>query len=515
MFGPRQSRALFLVVFTLLTGLSAAPFWLTQLLPMQDYPHFLLFARAFGDCHVPGSPFHGTYTTGFPLSPLLLPILLTRAIARFSSFETAGRVIWTLYAVGLPLASLHLLRVLRRDPWCVLLVFPLVISYWVIGGFFAFATGMPLLLLGLAASVRWLEAPSPRRGAALAAIVAATFLWHALVFAQLGLDFALLWWLHRPESGRARLRALAPFAPAIALFAAWTMASIHGRAPGHKAPVWPPFLDNATRFFTYVVPLREATGVAFLLVLFLAMGAAATSAASPAASPSFRVKSPFTWLSIVSAAAYALLPGECFGVEGINNRQPYLAALLFVFGWSLPARRLPRALLLGGLTVASALGLVHLGQRFAAFDRETAGASRLLDRAGPGEPLLAPLDRVSTGAFPEKPLAALDLYAAIRHGSLPNASFAGYEINLVRYANNANPMPGLMRGAWQRSPGLKRFSYVLLRASFGSAIERDGTLQLVAKDGEFALFAVCGTGSPPRCPEPVKAPPTASTPADH
>src|SRR3954451_23388958 len=99
MFGPRNHRALFFAVFALLTGLSAVPFWLTRILPMQDYPHFLLFARAFGDCRSPGSPFHGTYTTGFPLAPLVLPIVLTRAIALFSSFETAGRVIWTLYAV--------------------------------------------------------------------------------------------------------------------------------------------------------------------------------------------------------------------------------------------------------------------------------------------------------------------------------------------------------------------------------------------------------------------------------
>lgn len=515
MSGTRNPRALFFAVFSLLTGLCALPFWLTHLLPMQDYPHFLLFARVFGDCHTPGSPFHGTYTTGFPLSPLLLPILLTRAIARLSSFEAAGRVIWTLYAVGLPVASLHLLRVLRRDPWGVLLVFPLVISYWVIGGFFAFATGMPLLLLGLAASVQWLEAPSRRRGAALAGILVAAFLWHALIFAQLALDFAVLWWLHRAESGRARGRALAPLGPAIGLFAAWMMASIGGHAPGRKPPLWPSFFDNATHFFAYLGPLPEAAGVAFLVALVLAVGAAAEPAASPGASLAFRVKRPFTWLAIVSAAGYVLLPSTCFGVEGINNRQPYVAALLFVFGWRLPARWLPRVALLGAVGVASAAGLVHLGARFAAFDRETVGASRLLDRVAPGESLLAPIDRVGTIAFPERPLVALDLYASIRRGGLPNASFAGYEVNFVRYVNNQNPMPGLSRSSWQGSKELKRFDYVLLRGPIGPAIERDRALQLVAKDGDFALLSVCGVGVQPRCPEPVKAkaPAPAATPS--
>ena len=47
------------------------------------------------------------------------------------------------------------IRVLGRDRWCVLLVFPLIFSYWCIGGFFAFATSMPIVVLGLALSVRW------------------------------------------------------------------------------------------------------------------------------------------------------------------------------------------------------------------------------------------------------------------------------------------------------------------------------------------------------------------------
>jgi hypothetical protein len=515
MFGPRHNRALFFVVFGLLTVLGAVPFWLTRILPMQDYPHFLLFARVFGDCHDPGSPFHGAYTNGFPLSPLLLPILVTRAIARFSSFETAGRVIWTLYAVGLPVASLHLLGVLRRDPWCVLLVFPLVISYWVIGGFFGFATGMPLLLLGLAASVRWLEAPTLRRGAVLAALVVAAFLWHALIFAQLALDFGVLWLLHRAESGRARVRALAPLGPAMAIFVAWMMASVHGHAPGRKPPQWPRFLENASHFFDYLGPLPQASGLAFLLVLVLAAGAAAAPAASPGASGAFRVKRPFTWLAIAAAVGYAILPSVCFGVEGLNNRQPYIAALLFVFGWTLPARRGPRALLLGAVGVASALGLSHLGRRFAAFDRETAGASRLLDRVGPGEALFAPLDRVSTSSFPANPLAALGLYASVRRGGLPNASFAGYQINLVRYVNDQNPMPGLSTYGWRGATGLTRFDYVLLRGPVAATIERDLPLRLVAKEDDFTLLSVCGGGSQPACPKPPAAPatPTATAPA--
>ena len=187
-----------------------------------------------------------------------------------------------------------------------------------------------------------------------------------------------------------------------------------------------------------------------------------------------------------------------FGVEGIANRQPYLAALLFVFGWSLPARPAARAALLALVGGAGALGLVHIGRRFIAFDRESVGASRLLDRLGPGNTLLAPIGVGSSTAFPGKPLIALELYATLRHGGLPNTSFAGYDIMIVRYVNDRNPMPGIS-GGWLDHPALRRFDYVLLRGAVGAAATRTGVVRPVAKDGEWSLYAVCGRKALPRC----------------
>src|SRR6185437_2359282 len=97
---------------------------------------------------------------------------------------------------------------------------------------------------GLALAVRWLEAPSWRTGARFAAALCAAQLWHAMAFAELGLAFGVLWLLWR-----ARLRALAPLAPGLALLAAWLIATFVGRAPGSRPPRWPPFVDNALQFF--------------------------------------------------------------------------------------------------------------------------------------------------------------------------------------------------------------------------------------------------------------------------
>jgi hypothetical protein len=491
-------RRLFWTVFAAGLILSAAPFWLTRILPMQDYPQFLVFARAYRDCMDPASPFYGTYTRGFALSPLLLPILVTRAFGLVAGLESGGRVVWTLYAVGLPLASLYLLRVLGRDRWAVLLVFPLVISFWVVGGFFAFATAAPLLVLGLALGVRWLVTGSVRHGVGLAAVVAALHLWHSLAFAQLLFDFGVLWILLRAGGLRARLRALAPLVPGLGLFVAWMLTTVRGRSPATHPPTWGRLSDTAVHFFDFIAPIvPHAATRLIVLALVLVAGALFRSPRAPLPPGPFRIQSPFALLAVLAVVSYVVLPATCFGVEGISNRQPWIAALLFVFGWSLPERPRVRAALLSAVGSVGVVCLLDLSWRFAAFSRESGGASRLIDRLGPGDTLLAPIGAGSTPSFPSKPLIALELYATVRHGGLPRTSFAGYDINFIRYVGGQNPMPSL-GVAWLRHPELTRFDYVMLRGPARVPVAPFSRLRLEAQDGEYRLFAVIGSKAHPQ-----------------
>ena len=59
-------------------------------------------------------------------------------------------------------------------------------------------------------------------------------------------------------------------------------------------------------------------------------------------------------------------------------------------------------------------------------------------------------------------------------------------------------MPGL-NSAWLSQPGLTRFDYVLLRGSTGMAAARPTVVRPVAQDGEWSLFAVCGSRALPAC----------------
>jgi hypothetical protein len=429
-----------------LTALAVAPLWRTHMLPFQDYPQILTLARAWGDCQDPSSPFFGKYERGMTLGPLLLPILLLRAIGKVGGLEFAGRMMWTAYIVALPLTAVHLLRSLERDLWAALLVFPLLISYWVTGGFFAFATAAPLVVLGLSCGVRWFRTSAPRHGVALALIACCLQLWHALAFAQLTFCVGVLWCLCRFESIRARVVAMAPLLPAISLFTAWLGLGLLRRAPGGRAPIWAPFFENARHFLDPVAPLvPDSAGATLIFVVLLVACAFGFGVQARRVNPPFRVANPFGWVALALGLLYFVMPGSCFGVEGIGNRQPWVAALLAVSAFPLPERRWARALVLGGVGVASVAILVLMGRRFAAFDAETVGAYRLLDQLKRGETLIVYVGDCSTDAFPApaKPLIALAHYSTARHGGLPDSSFAGYETNIVRYAHGTNPMPGL------------------------------------------------------------------------
>lgn len=499
----RGSDVLYFAVLFGLTTLAVVPFWRTRLLPFQDYPHILVFARAMRDASLPSSPFHGTYETGYPVAPLVLPLLLLRGLWLFTSLETAGKLLWSCHVLATPLAAHSLLRVLGRDRWAVLLVFPLLFSYWCVGGFFGFATSTPLVLYGLSVGLRWLLRPSRRLGIGLATLLAATFLWHALAFAQFVFYFGLLWLLWRAPSLRDRARALLPLAPSLVLYAAWVLFSVRTATMSSRPTAWPPFAENVLHFFEFIGPIMpNAVPRVLLLGLFVLGARLFEPMEGLGTTPSMRVKSPFAWLAFAAVLCYLVLPATTLGVEGIHNRFAWWACLLLTFAWSLPKRPVPRAIVGTIGVAASALVLLHMGRSFAEFDEDTAGANVLLDRLKPHQTLFAPLGSGATSAFPGKPMIGLGLYASIRNGSLPSTSFAAYDINFIHYAGGEDPMPDLpLYGTrWLDDPALPCFDYVLLRGPYPEASARD-KLVVEATHGLWTLASVCGSSVRPTCPE--------------
>jgi hypothetical protein len=329
----------------------------------------------------------------------------------------------------------------------------------------------------------------------------AVLLWHGIGFVMAGLGIAVLWFLWRAPSLRARAQSVLPMVPSLALCVVW-QASTFGGSGKHVSPVWRPAAEAAETIVEFVwasIPHSQALsfGLVTLVVVGLSLGKrlVGTDAGSRAL---WRIDNPFLVVSLVYLAGYFLFPMYVGGVEGMSSRFAYPAAVAFVLAWSLPADRVARTLVVASVLVFSFYCLRDLAERVRALHEDTRGASALIDRIGLHETLYSSSsDRGASPHFASNhfPMREIQQYATIRHGGLPNSSFAGYGINFVRYADGKNPMPGLS-GPPRWSEEMRRFDYVLSRAGEGPA---DTRFRLVAREAGWELYGVCGSARFPVC----------------
>jgi hypothetical protein len=483
----------YLVCVAALGVATLLPWWLSDLLPLMDYPMFLSFVRVFQDYRDPLSPLSQHFTFGPLLSPLLLPLVLTSAFSKLGSVELGGRLMLSFYSLGMLASSAYLLRALRQSRWNLVLVAPLVFGKWVSSGFFSFFTGVPLLLCCIAVAVCHLERPTRSRSAAVTVLLLALYLWHAMLFGEALITLTVLWLCWRAPSWPERARVLLLALPALIAFALW-MSQTSGIV-SHERRVGVAF-DDLSRVldpmqFLGCIPMRfvGAERWVFSGLLVLIACRALLPGAPPEAPPSLRVRNPAALLAVVALATYAFAPAQTFGNELFNYRFAWFAALFGAFAWTFPPQGMKKILAIAVVLACAGAWLIHINQRFALFHRETVGASRLIDSIGRHETLFAPMVRTDTRAFINQPIREVQQYAHVRNGSLPNSSFAGYGINIVRFKTTQNPLPNLPARGWERSPKLAFFDYVLLHEP---PLPSHSGLHFARRDGDWWLYIMCG-----------------------
>ena len=492
----------FFVVLVLL------PWWSTKLLPLMDYPMFLSFVRVFFDHDEPGSPFHGTYTLGPPISPLVLPITIVAALSKLGSIELGGRIAWTLYALALPASAYYLLRALGQSRWNVLLAFPLVFGKWTSSGFFGFVTGMPLLLLTWGVAIRFLSEPTWKRGVAVSVCLAALVEWHAVLTAQALLGLGILWLCWHAPSIKDRFKQLWPVAAPGVLIAIWVTTEF---ASATKVPakgsrlVWQelPQMFDTQMFFSRILMLYPNADViakvfVLLLVGILLFGPRERRFAEERSlTAGWHVKNPMAIIAFVALVCFFIAPAHVLPAEVIGQRFGWMAAVFLVPAWSWPKATPARVIAITLVAGLSGFYLVDVFRRFRAYHLETVGASRLIDSIPNDATLLAPMKNNETESFMNHPIREIQQYATIRNGVLPTTSFAGYGVNYVRFVDK-NPKPQLFPHTWLGHRGLTEFDYVLLRNP-SPAESGHRRLRFVKSDGAWQLFEVCGSKKRPKC----------------
>jgi hypothetical protein len=201
----------------------AWPFWSGRFLPFLDLPQHLAlsaaivryedastgFARYYSiDWHV--TPYWGFYAAMYLIMKLGFDVL------------TASRLLFSAYAVALPLSTGYLLASLHRDWRWAAFSLPLVYNTNLFWGFASFVLSVPLFLVALGLAARMLAARAPgaadRLGAACAA--ALLYMFHAQTFALFGLSVLALFAIHW-QGVRWALHRAVPFALSLLLFLPW------------------------------------------------------------------------------------------------------------------------------------------------------------------------------------------------------------------------------------------------------------------------------------------------------
>ena len=170
-----------------MTALSLVPIWAFTYFPSQDGPAHLnsvAVLMALGDGVPEGGVLEAFYTAQWRISTNQLGFLLLQGLGTFLPLLVAEKVLLSLYAVGLPLATLAAVRWARGAPYAALLSFPLIYTLPLYMGFYNFCLSLPLFVLCVGLYHAYGLHPSWGRGTALSLLLVVLYLTHIVAAAS-------------------------------------------------------------------------------------------------------------------------------------------------------------------------------------------------------------------------------------------------------------------------------------------------------------------------------------------
>lgn len=228
---------------------AVAPLWAGDILPFQDYAGNMSYAAILAGAGE-GTLYGETFLTGGALVPNGMLFWSWAFLGPLLGFITAGKVLLTVYAVALPLSVDRLLVAAGRHRHFALLAFPFVYNSNLMMGFASFATAIPVAIFAIARAYRFVQRPTPLRGAIVTALSMLTFLAHAQAYLVLGI-MAIAFVLMVPRDWPTFWRTCLAFGASLLIFAPWAWDNFVA-APEESAlggrPLKPAFQSPGTLF---------------------------------------------------------------------------------------------------------------------------------------------------------------------------------------------------------------------------------------------------------------------------
>jgi hypothetical protein len=469
--------------------LSIAPLWFGQNLPMIDMPQHAAQITALREIWAGNEMFTQSFSVNW-FTPYLLGYLLLYAGALVMPVAVATQLIVSLALLAIPLLTGTLLKTAGADERWKWLAIPGAFSFAFYWGFLSFLVAVPLGLLFLVQAIRFADAPTVRRGIAVAIASLALFFCHIIVLGFVSLmALCYIAGAHYRDFKGLVLRAL-PYTAPIPVIAIWMFVTYTNEARVSSDPVvFGPFLVRLTALLQQ--PAGRDGWQPFICLLVT--GAIVLL---PWLMGSKLNRRPQRWLPfLLGLMVFMTAPHYVLSTAYFYQRLGVFLVPLWLLMWDPPAAdaRRPDWLV---MPVVLLWMFLNIG-RFAAFARETEAFDRVLAQMEPGGRVASLI--VDKGS----PLFALPVYMhfpawyqAKRHG-IVDFNFAEFYSQMARYKPDAAPRisetvtwyPQLFQ--WQANGGAS-YDYFLIKANFDVSAhifkDKRGSVELVGRADWWWLY---------------------------
>ncbi len=469
----------FLIWVTVLTLTCLWPVWWYRFLPMQDYPQHLFIAHVLSSFGSPDFDWQKNYELNSGWGAYTLTYGLLRLFSAFTTIETAGKLLTSLYVLLMAAAVLRAARyhTETQPPWALLLIFPLVFNQTYFLGFQSYLLSIPLLFLALMELDRLashaLAAGSTAYHAGILALLFFTHPFSVLTYLVLGLVMALF---HFSERAVFR-RMIIPIGLMATVFMAWYISSSPTDAPKYHWEIdWWPAQGIAAFYFVMFTGMRWFNGIDIYAATLWAVFFGLLLRFAIRDWKHLRISAALTVLLALTLLGYLFLPYWIGYYAFFNLRLAPITYLLLV--WILTSVRLPHSA--GHLCAALAAGLVGVSINIhAKIDTETEQLVPILAKMEKNSavfPLLIDSGTAIIDSEIFRYLHANDPYyyhvlvgGGVNPSPFPNPMLP-LHLRQDRYWPTPESLEQVPRNKWQQA--LSGYRYILVRADNSEPIQR-------------------------------------------
>jgi hypothetical protein len=265
--GKLLNKRLALALLFVLAAAVAVPMWCVHYPPLLDFPTHVASTFVLAQLHNPHYDFARYYGADWAATPYITTDVLMVAFSRVMPALIAGKLMFSLGMIGLPLAAWFFLRQINPGDDAVAFWF-LLISHNVFFryGFIGFYCGLAFMFFALGLWLRFLNHPSTARWITACAALAATYFTHLLAFIFMGLIVGI-YSLTRPRM-KEWLTSAGLFVPWLACYFIFSRV-VERQSSGAVFGTWDDKVDSLWHILSGNSDLLNHLAIAGVLALFV------------------------------------------------------------------------------------------------------------------------------------------------------------------------------------------------------------------------------------------------------